>query len=128
MFNSQIMYFRCADAVEALGIPMANDINTSKTPAVVCGKLHVTIDSNSRRCSTFDAFLSLDVALSRKAHLKICTGTVASSLHIKDDRAVGVYFREERETEPGRTFYARALREVVVCCGAIGSPQLLMLR
>ncbi|KAJ7664845.1 hypothetical protein B0H17DRAFT_1162731 [Mycena rosella] len=119
--NSSIL---SVEATQCLGIPVVDDINTPEAPAVACARLHVTLDNNARRCSTFDAFLPLDVALSRKDHLKICTKTVATSLHIKRNRATGVFFEGE---EPEKQFYARARREVVVCCGAIASPQLLML-
>ncbi|KAJ7157793.1 alcohol oxidase [Mycena filopes] len=120
---------KCVDAVESLGIPVVEDINTPESPAVTLGKLQATIDSDAYRCSTFEAFLPLKLALDRRSRLKICTGTVASSLHIEKGRVLGVMFFEELELEPepGRQFYARACKEVVVCGGAIGSPQLLML-
>ncbi|KAJ6561504.1 alcohol oxidase [Mycena vulgaris] len=120
---------RCADALESLGVPVVEDINTGENPAIACGKLHATIDNNSRRSSTFDAFLPQHVAVERKDRLKICTGTAATALHFAGNRVVGVSFCEELESEPepGRHYYAHARREVVVCCGAIGSPQLLML-
>ncbi|KAJ6632114.1 GMC oxidoreductase [Mycena sp. CBHHK59/15] len=118
----------CAEAAQLLGIPLVDDINSPTAPAVACTKLHTTIDGEAHRSSTFHAFLPLDVAIARKDHLKICTGSVATSLHIQKGRVVGVFFeREQSESDTGRTFYACARREVVVCCGAIGSPQLLML-
>ncbi|KAJ7693826.1 alcohol oxidase [Mycena rosella] len=120
---------RCVDALKSMGIPVAEDINTPATPAIACGNLHATIDRSGHRCSTFDAFLPQTVALDRRDRLKICTGTAATSLRFEGNRIVGVSFFEELESgpEPGRNYYAHARREVIVCCGAIGSPQLLML-
>ncbi|KAJ7436842.1 alcohol oxidase [Mycena latifolia] len=117
---------KTVEAAKCLGIPLVDDINTPDAPAVACARLHVTLDENSRRCSTFDAFLPLGIALARKGHLKICTQSIVTRLRIQDSRAVGVFFEKEEEGLE-RQFYARARREVVVCCGAIGSPQLLML-
>ncbi|KAJ7177638.1 alcohol oxidase [Mycena filopes] len=118
---------RCADAAEALGIPIINDVNGPHAPAVTCAKLQMTMDLNGRRCSTFDAFLPLRLALDRKAHLKICTGAVATRLDVQDGRVGGVFFVTESDAAGPATFHARARREVVVCCGAVGSPHLLML-
>ncbi|KAJ7450259.1 alcohol oxidase [Mycena galericulata] len=120
---------RCAAAIESLGLEIVDDVNTSEAPAVTCAKLQLTLDARSRRCSTFDAFLPRHVALARRANLKICTNTIAGTLHVVEKRVMGVTFCEERdgEPEPGRMFYARARKEVVLCCGAIGTPQILML-
>lgn len=105
------------------------DINTPDAPTVACAKLNAIIDVNGRRSSTFDAFLPISVALGRKDRLKICTHTVVSSLHIQNNKACGIFFEPEDPNErQGKPFYACARREVVVCCGTIASPQLLMLR
>ncbi|KAF7345046.1 GMC oxidoreductase [Mycena venus] len=117
---------RCAAAIESLGLKIIDDANTPNAPAVTCVKLQLTLDESARRCSTFDAFLPRQIALDRRTHLKICTGTVATSLHVVQGRVMGVSFFEEK-ADPRRTFYARARKEVVVCCGAIGTPQVLIL-
>ncbi|KAJ7276739.1 alcohol oxidase [Mycena rebaudengoi] len=119
---------KCAQAAESLGIPLVEDINTPDAPVVACAKLDATIDASGRRSSTFDAFLPKSVALARKDRLNICTHTVVTSLHIQNNKACGIFFEpEEPVGTHGKPFYARARREVVVCCGTIASPQLLML-
>jgi choline dehydrogenase len=101
---------------------------------VGCVQVDRTIDTNSRRQSTVDAFLPPHVACSRQSHLKICPNVVVSSVKIEPCgeglQAVGVFFEEEteRSTPRGMMYYASAKREIVLCAGTIGSPQILMLR
>ncbi|KII84131.1 hypothetical protein PLICRDRAFT_118582 [Plicaturopsis crispa FD-325 SS-3] len=122
---------KCAQAAETLGIPVVSDINSPDAPAIACGRLNVTIDQHAHRCSTFDAFLPLPLALERQDRLKICAGGLVTLLDIEsgpqgNKRAVGVFFEEE-QSENARTYYARARKDIVLCAGAIASPQLLML-
>ncbi|KAJ6620163.1 hypothetical protein B0H10DRAFT_1946229 [Mycena sp. CBHHK59/15] len=49
---------------------------------------------------------------------------VRFSLRMWDN--VGVVFESSNKSIPW-TFYARASKEIVICCGALGSPQLLLL-
>ncbi|KDQ20208.1 hypothetical protein BOTBODRAFT_27625 [Botryobasidium botryosum FD-172 SS1] len=118
-----------AQAVKSLGIPIITDINAPSVP-VVTGAMVTVTHNGAKRSSTSEAFLPLELALERQDRLKICTGAIVTSLDIQNTpagskRAVGVFI--EAEKEPGERFYARAKREVVVCSGAIGSPQVLML-
>lgn len=127
-----MLLYRCAQAAETLGIPVVSDINSPDAPAIACGRLNVTIDQHAHRCSTFDAFLPLPLALERQDRLKICAGGLVTLLDIEsgpqgNKRAVGVFFEEE-QSENARTYYARARKDIVLCAGAIASPQLLMLR
>ncbi|SJL03032.1 uncharacterized protein ARMOST_06377 [Armillaria ostoyae] len=62
--------------------------------------------------------------------LKICPDTIAEQITFSSKvdgrpRAIGVEFGHHDGT--GATYFAKASREVVVCCGAIESPQLLLL-
>ncbi|EPQ54341.1 alcohol oxidase [Gloeophyllum trabeum ATCC 11539] len=116
-------------AAAALGIPEIPDINAPDAPPVGCAMLDVSIDASMRRASTYSAFLPADVAFPRKERLKICTRSIVTGIEVATEssglRAKGIYF--ERLDPSSKTFYARAKREVVLCCGALGSPQLLML-
>lgn len=74
--------------------------------------------SSARRCSTAVGYLR--PARSR-ANLTVLTGAQATRVMLESDRAVGVEYRVGRRLEQ-----VRARREVLLCSGAIGSPQLLM--
>ena len=91
------------------------------------------MDEEGRRVSTFDAFIPVSVANKRKANLFVCTGVVASKVDLQAGpgglQATGVYFKRDPTTGDDSTqFHVTACREVILCAGAIVSPQLLMLR
>ncbi|GAB88751.1 GMC family oxidoreductase [Gordonia rhizosphera] len=71
------------------------------------------------RFSTADAYLR--PALKRK-NLHLLTEATATRVLFEGTRAVGVEYTRE-----GRTHTVRARREVVLCGGAVNTPQLLML-
>jgi choline dehydrogenase len=70
------------------------------------------------RCSTEKAYLR--PARSR-ANLEVLTEAEADKILFRDGRAVGVAV-----TRGGRRDEIEAEREVIICCGALGSPALLM--
>lgn len=82
------------------------------------GYYHATI-SNGRRVSTGRAYLA---GARLRSNCKLVTDALAERVVIEEGRAVGVAYRSN-----GQTLVARARREVVLCAGAIGSPQLLQL-
>ncbi|HUO12589.1 MAG TPA: GMC oxidoreductase, partial [Caulobacteraceae bacterium] len=57
-----------------------------------------------------------------RSNLRLETGVLADKLLFEGRRAVGV-----RYAKGGRTFEARCRGEVILCAGAIGSPQILQL-
>jgi choline dehydrogenase-like flavoprotein len=58
--------------------------------------------------------------------LKICFGAIVQRLDIDEANHIrGVYI--ETEQRSAETYYIRA-KEVILCCGAVASPQLLLLR
>jgi choline dehydrogenase-like flavoprotein len=71
------------------------------------------------RWSTADAYLRPAL---RRPNLRVITNATVTRVVVEDGRAVGVEYQHE-----GRTLVAKARREVVLCGGAINSPQLLML-
>ncbi|WP_240274632.1 GMC family oxidoreductase [Mycobacterium ulcerans] len=71
------------------------------------------------RWSTVDAYLR--PAMGRR-NLSILTGATATRIVIHDTRATGVEYQRE-----GQHCTVHARREVVLCGGAVNSPQLLML-
>jgi choline dehydrogenase len=71
------------------------------------------------RWSTADAYLKPAL---RRPNLRLLTGAMVTRVVVQDGRAAGVEYRRD-----GRTHVVRARREVVLCGGAVNSPQLLML-
>jgi choline dehydrogenase len=71
------------------------------------------------RCSTADAYLK---PVLRRENLTLLTEATVTRVIVDGNRAVGVEFDKD-----GARQTVRARREVVLCGGAINSPQLLML-
>jgi len=74
---------------------------------------------NGRRWSTASAYLKPAMA---RANLVVETGAQAEAVLLEGRRATGVRYRQG-----GRSVTARAAREVILCGGAVNSPQLLEL-
>lgn len=90
---------------------------------------NITVDSKGRRHSAFDAFLSYETVTARQEHLKICTGAMVQQIDMVKTangglRAAGVTLG----SKSGDVYRVRARREVILCAGAISSPQILQLR
>lgn len=85
------------------------------------------------RITTFDAFLPPEALGERRSRLTVCTGVVANSIDIRGDKdgmsAKGVFLEptSDKKTRAKR-YYVAAKREVILCGGALASPQVLMLR
>ncbi|TFY74655.1 hypothetical protein EWM64_g9357 [Hericium alpestre] len=118
-------------ATQAIGIPPIQDVNSPKASAAGHATLDICVDRNIYRASTYRAFLPPNLAQARKKHLKICTDTVALRIETETSsgkvRAVGVHFGDVSGNERSPKYYAKAQREVILCAGALGSPQLLQL-
>lgn len=103
-------------AAVAAGIPHVDDYNGSSQEGV--GYYQVTA-RNGRRVSAAAAFLRPAM---RRPNLRVITGAQAERVLFAGRRAVGVAFRHA-----GANSMVKATREVILCGGAINSPQLLML-
>ncbi|KAL1937370.1 hypothetical protein VTO73DRAFT_13776 [Trametes versicolor] len=118
-------------AIESANIAWVNDMNNPSIPAAVIGNLDVIEDKCFRRASTYRAFLPGSLAQDRKARLKVCTNTIVMRLDVASEdgvvRARGVHIESLNPRAAEFTYYARARREIVLCAGALGSPQILML-
>ncbi|WP_211348741.1 GMC family oxidoreductase [Nocardioides litoris] len=108
------------ESAVAAGFKRNDDFNGAEQEGA--GAYQVTC-KDGRRWSTYDAYLK--PALDRP-NLTITTGALATRVEIEgsggSQRATGLSFRQG-----GREHTVHARREVLVCGGAIGSPQLLML-
>ncbi|MDA3921891.1 MAG: choline dehydrogenase [Salinisphaera sp.] len=83
--------------------------------------LYNVAQNNGRRCSNADAFLHPVV---HRNNLTVITRAQATRVLINDKQATGVRYRKGWF---GGTRDVQARREVLLCGGAINSPQLLML-
>jgi choline dehydrogenase-like flavoprotein len=110
---------RLLDAAQAAGIPYREDYNGPEQDGV---SMFQVTQSNGRRWSAADAYLR--PALGRP-NLEVRTGAQVLGLELQGHRAVGV--RVAAGFRGRRVETIRAAREVILCAGAIQSPQLLQL-
>ncbi|HYH90062.1 MAG TPA: GMC oxidoreductase [Solirubrobacteraceae bacterium] len=103
------------DAAKASGLPENADFNAARQEGA--GYFQLT-QRGGRRWSTADGYLR--PALER-ANLEVKTGALVTSVVIEGGRATGVQYVQD-----GAEGEARA-GEVVLCGGAVSTPQLLML-
>jgi choline dehydrogenase len=103
-------------AAAELGLPVSDDFNGERPEGVGCYRITVR---DGRRWSAADAFLRPAL---RRANVSLIQRAWASRVLFEGRRATGVEFwaNGERRT-------ATAAREVIVCGGAVNSPQLLQL-
>jgi choline dehydrogenase len=113
-----------------MGFVHISDTSAPDAPADGLATLDVTVNANNERVSTFDAFLPREIALGRK-NLTICTKVIVSQILFcskeKDSIAELVLFRST-DPKSDKVYAAKPNKEVIVCSGSIGSPQVLMLR
>jgi choline dehydrogenase len=98
-----------------LGIPRTEDMNGAQHDGV--GFMQHTI-KNGRRHSAYTAFIE---PVRHRRNLTVRTGVTVQRILLDGRRAHGVSVLED-----GRLREIRATREVIVSCGSLKSPQLLM--
>ena len=103
-------------AARNCGVPANDDFNGSTQDGV--GYYQVT-QKAGRRWSAADAYLS---PAAGRPNLTIHTDALVTGIEIEGGRATGVRYLRRGVEE-----LAQARSEVIVSCGVIGSPQLLML-
>jgi choline dehydrogenase len=103
-------------ATTGLGFPRNDDFNGASQDGV---GYHQTTTRNGKRCSTAVGYLRPAM---QRANLNVVTGALTEKILFEGRRAVGVTFRRR-----GGLCTACAAREVILCGGAVNSPQLLML-
>ena len=104
------------DAASELGLPQTQDFNGPHPEGFGC--YQVTIRNGMRR-SAADAFLRPAL---RRGNVRLETHAWVSGVRFDQRRAVGVDY--VRDNTPR---FASASREVILCGGAVNSPQLLQL-
>ncbi len=105
------------DAARQAGFPLNPDFNGTAQEGF--GFYQITTRDGSR-CSSATAYL--DPIRGKRPNLKVITGAMARKVLFENGRASGVLY-----TVGGAAFAEGAAREVILCGGAINSPQLLML-
>ncbi|KAJ3563326.1 hypothetical protein NP233_g9011 [Leucocoprinus birnbaumii] len=109
----------------SVGIPFTPDFNGPQGTMGV-SRIMTYVDEKYRRVSSESAYLTPNV-LARN-NLTVATNATVTRVifgNVKGEvRAVGVEFAREKN---GQRYRAKAKRDVVLCAGAVHSPQILML-
>ncbi len=103
-------------ATTELGFPRNDDFNGASQDGA---GYHQTTTRNGRRCSTAVGYLRPAM---QRPNLRVITEALTEKIIFEGRRATGVAFRRG-----GRLFTATSSSEVILCGGAVNSPQLLML-
>ena len=104
------------ESAVSAGLKPTDDFNGAEQEGA--GLYQVTC-KGGRRWSTNEAYLK---PARDRPNLTVATGALASRVELEGERATGLTFRQG-----GTEHTVRATREVLLCGGAINSPQLLML-
>jgi choline dehydrogenase len=104
------------EAAEEIGLSKVTDFNSADREGL--GFYQVT-QENGQRCSTAKGYLT--PALTR-SNLTVLTKALVEKIQINDDVATGVKLKLD-----GHSIELTANKEVLLCAGAINSPQVLML-
>jgi choline dehydrogenase len=104
-----------AKALHLAGAPVTDDLSGPRQEGVAWVDLAI---AGGERVSPADAYLRpvLD-----RPNLVVRTGWLVTCLHVKHGRCTGVSYLRD-----GVPAQARVSGEVIVCAGAVGSPQLLL--
>ena len=104
------------EAAKACGYPHNPDVNGASQDGF--GYCQITV-SKGRRASAAQAFLA---PVRSRPNLTVLTHALTTRVLLEGKRAVGVEYSQHGERKT-----ARARREVILCGGAINSPQILEL-
>ncbi|MGI9332102.1 MAG: GMC family oxidoreductase [Gammaproteobacteria bacterium] len=102
-------------AAQQAGIPYNPDFNGATQAG--CGIYQVT-QRDARRCSAAVAYLHPAV---ERGNLDVITGVLITRVAVENGRATSIEY-----VENGQLRSARAEQEIIIACGAIGSPRLLL--
>ena len=105
------------EAAVEVGIPRSQDLNYPEPEGV---GIYQVNQKNGQRCSSAVAYLKM---CRHRANLTILTSAQVTRVLFEANRAIGVEYIQGGKV----TCQAKARQEVILCGGAINSPQLLML-
>ncbi len=103
-------------ALQAAGYPVTDDLSGSQQEGATWVDLAI---SGGQRVSSADAYLR---PVLHRRNLQVETDSLVTRIRLRNGTCEGVTYLKR-----GTTTDAHAAREVILCAGAIGSPQLLML-
>jgi len=102
------------------GLPANLDYNLDRGRRGIA-RFQATVDSGGTRSSTSAAYLPATVT--NRSNLSILTATRVTRLNIENGSVNAVELAQSRD---GPRYYVKARKEVVVCMGSYGTPQLLL--
>ncbi len=114
--KSSPLYDASVEAGRQAGYKTTADFNGEQQEGF--GLFQLTV-KDGQRCSSAAAYLAPAL---KRPNLKVETGAVISRVLFDGKRAVGVEY-----VKGGRAFQVKSRREVIVSCGAVGTPQVLLL-
>ena len=114
--GANAMFDAYMEAGQQAGYPFTDDFNGASQEGF--GRYDFTI-RRGWRCSAATAFLA---PATKRPNLTIATRALAHHVLVEGGRAVGVEYRSGRNV-----VNAKAVREVILAAGVVGSPHLLML-
>ncbi len=103
----------------SLGIPLNPDYNGKSQEGIAYAQRSV---HRGRRVSPARVFLS---PAEKRGNTRVLTNAMVERIVVRNGRAEAVCFRQGGAGSPAQTI--RATREVILCAGAIASPQILQL-
>jgi choline dehydrogenase len=110
------LFQKLIEAAGQVGIPHNPDYNGADQHGIVMSQASI---SRGRRMSTAACYLD---PIRHRSNLVIETGALTEAVELDGRRCTGVRWRAN-----GKTYRARAGREVIVSAGAFNSPQILEL-
>ncbi|KAI1169516.1 putative GMC oxidoreductase [Nemania sp. FL0916] len=123
------LYEYLEDSAQTMGLCVDANLQDPTSSGVGYFGLSLTLDQKGYRHSADRAYLPQHLVTQRKGHLDICTGVTVSSLEFSKSRdtATGVIVRQTNATQSQHDMQIVAKREIILCAGAIRSPQILQL-
>jgi choline dehydrogenase len=104
------------DAAAELGFPLNADFNGAQQEGF---GLYQLTQKRGKRCSAANVFLD---PVRKRPNLAVHSGAHATRILFDGRRAARVAYLHDRKPQE-----AQARQEILVCCGSVQSPQLLML-
>ncbi|PCH34319.1 GMC oxidoreductase [Wolfiporia cocos MD-104 SS10] len=119
---------RAAEAARQIGFSDIIDMHSPFEPSIGFNKIQYTLDAAGTRQSSFRAYLPRSYVEAHK-NLHVCTNVLAHKLEFSESdagaiRAEGVMLQG---IMGGQKRVITARKEIVLACGALHTPQLLML-
>ena len=114
--KSSPMFDVAVEAGRQAGYKVTNDFNGEQQEGF--GYFQLTI-RDGKRCSAAAAYLA---PVRNRPNLQVITGAVISRILFDGKRAAGLEYERD-----GARIRVNATREVILACGAIGTPQVMLL-